>query len=121
MLIGDLGKCPGPIVQIPATKSFENAHPWAEFGPSLGQAWARLGPGLGLGWPGPGPIRQGPIQLDTSEGSGHFLDKNLAFSLAHPHILSPKRQNMSLENVWRIFPLNLDPVDILSRKDFYSG
>ena len=33
-----------------------------------------------------GPERRGPERLDTSEGSGHFLNKSLAFSLAHPHM-----------------------------------
>lgn len=41
---------------------------------------AQAGPGLGRA----GPERRGPERLDTSEGSGHFLDESLACSLAHP-------------------------------------
>ena len=77
-------KCPGLIFQIPAKKQmgFENSHPRAGIGPGLGQAWAGLGPGLDRA----GLERHGPKHLDTSEGSGHFLNKTLTFSLAHPHM-----------------------------------
>ena len=38
------------------------------------------------GLAGARPERRGPERLDTSKESGHFLNKSVAFSLAHPHI-----------------------------------
>ena len=55
--------------------------------------WILQNPIFGLGWPGPVPgagwtRTLSAEQLDTSEGSGDFLNMNLALRLAHSHMLS---------------------------------
>ena len=74
----------GSHLQIPAKQlGFEKSHPWAGLGPGLARAWAWAG----LTWVAwAGQKHRGPKRLDTSEGSGHFLNKSLAFSSAHPHM-----------------------------------
>ena len=63
--------------------------------PPMGRAWVRLG----LAWVAwAGPERRGPERLDTSEGSGHFLNKNLASSLANPHVTALNLEIQESEN-----------------------